>query len=314
MGTKKPDSVAKLVAMIHNSVFESYRWVKIWRSLKIIFNSNMARIGGVILISFLLMGLFAPQIAPHDPEKRVIAEDGSWQTELEPSFEYPFGTTSQGYPLFSQMVFGSRVAFFIGMLTAVLVGGLGTVVGTISGYYGGYTETILMRVVDTAYGLPFLPFAIVLIMLFGRGQINIVAAISLILWRGTARVVRSEVISIKEQPMIDAAIASGARDRRILAYHIFPKILPITLLYSVFAIGWAIMAEAGLAFLGFGDPDSISWGFILNNAHTSNAIHQDMFLWITAPGVFIVLFVLATYFISQGVEEVVNPQLRSGER
>lgn len=188
-------------------------------------------------------------------------------------------------------MYGTRIAFLIGISTAVIVAGVGTLVGIVAGYRGGYVENLFMRVVDTAYGLPFLPFAIVLIMVLGRGNVSVVLAISALLWRDTARVIRSEVVSIKEQPMIDAAIASGASDTRIILYYIFPKVLPITMLYSVFAVGWAIIAEAGLSFIGFGDPESISWGRVLNNAHTSNAIQQELWLWIIAPGAPIILFV-----------------------
>ncbi len=295
-------------------VVDPYRWKKIRNIFAIIFGNNMAKIGGILLLSFVVMALFAPYIAPHDPNERAIAEDGSWQTGLEPSLEYPLGTTADGYPLFSRLVFGTRVAFLIGLLTAVMVAGIGTTVGITAGYYGGRLENLLMRIVDTAYGLPFLPFAIILVMVVGTGPLSIVIAISAILWRGTARVVRSEVLSIKQQPMIDAAVASGASNRRILTYHILPKVLPITMLYSVFAIGWAIMAEAGLSFLGFGDPNLTSWGYILNNAHTQNALQLGYWWWLFAPGIFIILLVLSTYFIAQGIEEVVNPQLRSEER
>lgn len=291
---------------------QRYRIIKIRRGLRIVFSNDMAKIGLVILLVFTFSAVFAPQVAPHDPHERVTAEDGGWEKGLSPSLEHPLGTTGEAYPIFSRLVYGSRVAFLVGLLTAVIVAGIGTVVGITAGYRGGYVEEFLMRVVDTAYGLPFLPFIIVLIMILGRGYTSIVLAISLIMWRGTARVIRSEVVSIKEQPMIDAAIASGASDVRILFYHILPKVLPITMLYSVFAIGWAIIAEAGLSFIGFGAPDLISWGLILNNAHTGSALQEGMWIWIFTPGLCVVLFVLSMYFISQGIEELVNPQLRSG--
>lgn len=308
------ETVRRAAGSIAHRIGDPYLWQKVRNVLATIFGNNMARIGVVLLLGFVLMALFAPFIAPNDPHERILNEDGSWNTGAGPSFETPLGTTADGYPLFTRLVYGSRVALGIGLLTSVMVAGVGTVVGITAGYYGGNIENLFMRVVDTAYGLPFLPFAIVLVMVLGTGPLSVVVAISAILWRGTARVVRSEVISIKEQPMIDAAVASGASDKRILAYHILPKVLPITMLYSVFAIGWAIMAEAGLSFLGFGNPDLVSWGFILNNAHSQSALRLGLWEWLFAPGIFIILLVLATYFIAQGIEEVVNPQLRSAER
>lgn len=284
---------------------------KIRESGKIVIRNDMAKIGIVLITMFVVMAVFAPLIAPHAPQERVILESGDWVKNHPPSLEYPFGTTSQARPVFSQVVWGSRVAFMMGLLTAGIVGGLGSIVGLISGYYGGNVDNILMRIVDVAYGVPFLPFIIVLIMVAGEGSIiNMALAISLILWRNTARIIRSEVVSIKEQPMIDAARASGASDRRIIMSHIFPKVLPITLLYSIFAVGWAIIAEAGLSFIGLGDPGTVSWGKTLNLAHVNQALSQGVWWWFIPPGVAIVLFVMSAYLVAQGIEEVVNPQLR----
>jgi len=280
-------------------------------TIEIILNNRLASIGTAIMLIFLFSAIFAPFIAPHNPSERVINEDGSWNSQASPSVEHPFGTTTDAKPIFSRVVFGTRIAFLVGLVVALLVGVVGTLIGVTAGYYGGNFENILMRFVDVAYGLPFLPFVIALIIVIGQGSIwTIIFALTAISWRSTARVVRSEVVSIKEQPMIDAAIASGATHRRILFYHVTPKILPITLLYMVFAIGWAIIAEAGLSFLGLGDPDLISWGGMLNAAHINNAVQHGMWNWMIPPGLAIVLFVLATYFMAQGLEEVVNPEIR----
>lgn len=288
-----------------------YQSVRVRESAAVVLSNDMAKVGLVIMSVFVLTAIFAPQIAPHDPQERVITEDGSWVKSHPPSLEYPFGTTSTAHPIFSQVVHGTRVAFFMGLLTSAIVGGLGTVVGLVAGFYGGRTENLLMRVVDVAFGVPFLPFVIVLIMVAGGGSIiNMILAISLITWRNTARVIRAEVVSIKEQPMIDAARASGASNRRIVFYHIFPKVLPITLLYSTFAIGWVIIAEAGLSFIGLGDPEVISWGKTLNMAHVNQALSNELWFWFVPPGAAIVLFVMSAYLIAQGIEEVVNPQLR----
>lgn len=283
---------------------------QIKRTLGVVLANDMAKIGAVILLLFVVMAVAAPIIAPNNPTERITDEDG-WVKGGGPSVSTPLGTTDSAYPLFSRLVYGTRIAFLVGLSTAVVVAGVGTLIGIVAGYRGGRVENLFMRAVDVAYGLPFLPFVIVLILVLGRGHLSIVVAISALLWRDTARVIRSEVVSIKEQPMIDAAVASGASDARIVLYHIFPKVLPITMLYSVFAVGWAIIAEAGLSFIGFGDPDAISWGRVLNNAHTANAIQQELWLWIAAPGLLIIGFVLATYFLGQGIEEVVNPKLRS---
>ncbi len=276
-----------------------------------IVNSNrLARIGMVLLAVFLIVGLFAPLLAPHGAYERQIADDGSWDRNAQPSLDNPLGTTASAYDVLSQVILGTRVALIAGILTAFFVGGIGTFAGIVAGYYGGNAGNLIMRLVDLAYGVPFLPFAIVLVIVLGASLWNIIVAISLILWRETARVIRSEVISIRELAVIDAARASGASDARIIVHHIFPKVLPTAVLYSVFAIGWAILAEAGLAFLGFSDHEMISWGAMLQAAYNSQALDQRLWFWIFPPGIAISLLVLSVYLIAQGIEEVVNPQLR----
>jgi len=275
-----------------------------------VFENPLAKIGAVMLAFFLLMALFGPMVAPYDPGAHQTNPDGSWYKNQGPSVEHPLGTNSEGQDLFSRLLYGARIAFIAGVATAFIVGVLGTIAGITAGYYGGNVENFIMRLVDLAYGVPFLPFAIVLIIVLEPSIWNIIIAISALLWRETARVVRSEVITIKDLEMIDAARSAGASDNRILLHHILPKVLPTTVLYSVFAIGWAILTEAGLSFLGLGDPDSISWGRMLQNAYISQALDRELWWWIIPPGLCIAGLVASVYFISQGVEEVVNPKLR----
>lgn len=277
---------------------------------EIIVANDLAKVGLLLLTGFLLIGLFAPWIAPYEPYERQTNDEGNWLRGEEPSLTYPMGTTDNAHDIFSQVVYGTRVALIAGLLTALMVGGLGTFAGIIAGYAGGAVENGIMRTVDLAYGVPFLPFAIVLVIVLGADLMNIILAISLILWRETARVVRSEVITIRELADIEAARASGAGHVRIILYHIFPKVLPTAVLYSVFAIGWAILAEAGLSFLGFSDHELISWGAMLQGAYTGQALEQEMWWWIFPPGICISLLVISVYLISQGIEEVVNPSLR----
>lgn len=275
-----------------------------------VFQNPLAKVGAVILAFFLLMALVGPIVAPYDPGAHQKNADGTWYKNKQPSLDHPLGTNSEGQDLFSRLLYGGRVAFIAGVATALIVGILGTIAGITAGYYGGRVENVIMRLVDLAYGVPFLPFAIVLIIVLEPSIWNIIIAISALLWRETARVVRSEVITIKDLEMIDAARAAGASDNRILMHHILPKVLPTTVLYSVFAIGWAILTEAGLSFLGLGDPNSISWGRMLQNAYISQALDRGLWWWIIPPGLCIAGLVASVYFISQGVEEVVNPKLR----
>lgn len=275
-----------------------------------IFRNDLAKIGGVVLLLFVLMALFGPTVAPYEPTERQFTEDGGWASNEGPSAAHPLGTTDSAHDILSQLLYGARVALFAGFLTAVLVGGVGTFAGILAGYYRGMVESVVMRIVDLAYGVPFLPFAIVLVIVLQPSIVNVVIAISLLLWRETARIVRSEVLTIRELPMIEAAKASGANDTRIILYHVFPKVLPTTVLYSVFAVGWAILTEAGLSFLGLSDPNLVSWGRMLQEAYVSQALQLGAWYWILPPGLCIMLLVLSIYLISQGIEELVNPKLR----
>lgn len=278
-------------------------------SVDIVLRNDLAKLGTALMVVFVLMAVLGPTVAPHDPHERQVNDDG-WIKNAAPSLEYPLGTTDGAYPVFSQLLYGARIALIIGLITALLVGVIGTLAGVVAGYYGGWVESAIMRLVDVAYGVPFLPFIIVLVIVLGTSTWNIIIAITVIAWRETARVIRSEVLTIKERPMIDAARASGASDTRIIASHVLPKVLPTSVLYSVFAIGWAILTEAGLSFLGFGESGVISWGRMLQSAYNSQALLRGQWYWIIPPGLCIMLLVLSMYFVSQGVEEVVNPALR----
>ncbi|MBC7812631.1 MAG: ABC transporter permease [Burkholderiales bacterium] len=270
---------------------------------------RLALAGLVIFIFFLIVAIFAPVIAPYDPQD-VIEEGGIWLSNEKPSFEFLLGTTNIGRDIFSQLVYGSRAALLVGFSAAVAVSIIGTIIGLLSGYYGGWIDTILMRLADVAFGIPFLPFIIVLTAFLDPSLWNIVFAMALLLWRDTSRVIRSQVLIIKEQAFISAARVSGASDMRIIFLYVAPSILPLSFLYGSLAIGWAILTEASVSFLGFGDPDAVSWGFMLQDAFLSQALSRGAYYWFIPPGICIMLTVMAGFFIGRGYEEVLFPRLR----
>jgi peptide/nickel transport system permease protein len=230
----------------------------------------MALAGLIILVFFFVVAIFAPLIAPYGPLE-VIQEDGFWLSDEPPSLEYPLGTTNLGRDIFSQLVYGSRTALLVGFSAAIAVAIIGTIIGLISGYFGGWVDTILMRLADVAFGIPFLPFIIVLAAFLQPSIWNVVLAMAALLWRDTARVVRSQVLVIREQAFVSAAKISGAGHLRVIFMYIAPSILPLSFLYGSLAIGWAILTEASVSFLGFGDPEVVSWGFMLQDAFLSQA-------------------------------------------
>ncbi len=282
-----------------------------WEILK---EDRLVVFGAVTITLFSLIAIFAPFLAPHPPTERMW--DGGmimqWENPLWYGGEggYLLGTTAEGYDIFSQLIFGSRPALIVGLSAAVLCAGIGTIVALVAGYYGGRVDDILMRIVDVAYGLPLLPSVILLVAMLGPSFLNVILAVVLLQWRASARVIRSQVLSIRERPYVQAAKVTGASDWRIISRHIAPNILPLTFLYGAFAIATGILTEAGVSFIGLGDPSQVSWGTMLQTAHTYNAMYHQTWWWFIPPGICIALVVISGFLIGRGYEEVTNPALR----
>ncbi|MDY6819517.1 MAG: ABC transporter permease [Halobacteriales archaeon] len=265
---------------------------------------------------FVLVAVFAPFLAPFSPTERLYQDGGVLISKwMEPAFlggpnEYLMGTTAEGYDIFSQLIYGTRPALIVGFIAAILTVGIGTIIGLMAGYFGGYIDDLLMRLVDFVYGMPLLPTVIVLVAILGPSFTNVIFALVLIQWRTSARVIRSQVLSLRERPFVQAAKVSGASDWRIITRHIAPNVLPLSFLYAAFAIAWAILTEAGVSFLGLGDPSQVSWGVMLQNARTYSAVVEGAWWWFVPPGICISLVVISGFLIGRGYEEIVNPELQ----
>jgi peptide/nickel transport system permease protein len=268
--------------------------------------------GLLILIGFLGLAVVGPGLAPYDPIEIQYLPTGEIARTQPPSGTYWFGTTATGRDVFSQTVTGARVAVLVGFLSAVATVFIGSNVGLLAGYYGGRFDDVLMRIVDITYGVPFLPFAIILVSLLGPSVWNIILVISLLFWRTTARVVRSQVLSLRQRPFVWSARAAGASHLHIIYRHVMPNVLPLILLYAALEVGSSVLTEAGLSFLGFGDPTLPSWGTVLRDAFKGGAI-RSAWWWLVPPGVSISLFVVATYMVGRSLEFIADPRLRRGE-
>ena len=276
----------------------------------VLLHDPYALTGTLIYLMFVLVALLAPLLAPHDPLEILFTTSGGLAGSLPPSVEHPLGTTNLGRDIFSQLIYGTRSALLVGVTAAFFVVAVGTLVGLLAGYFGGWVDTVLMRLTDIAFGIPFLPFVIVLAAFLEPSIWNIVLAMALVLWRDTGRVIRSQVLSVRERSFIEAARVAGSSPLRILFVHVAPNILPLSFLYGSIAVGWAILTEASVSFLGFGDSDTISWGYMLQDAFVSQALSRGAYHWFVPPGLAIVLIVVAGFFISRGYEELLFPRLK----
>lgn len=277
--------------------------------LEMLRRDKFALTGVIIYLVIAIVAVFAPVLAPHDPHA-VMEEDGIWLTNLEPSREFPLGTTNIGRDIFSQLIYGARPALVVGFTAAFFVVFIGTMVGLVAGYFGGWVDSGLMRITDVAFAIPFLPFVIVLVAFLQPSIWNIVLSMAILLWCDTARVIRSQVLTLRQRSYVQAAKVAGAGAWRTMFVYIAPNILSLSLLYGTLAVGWAILTEAAVSFLGLGDPRVISWGFMLQDAYVSQALARGAYYWFVPPGVCIMLTVMAGFFIGRGTEELLFPRLR----
>lgn len=271
----------------------------------------MGILGLIIIGAIVCIALFAPYIAPYywsNPPGTPILLD---QLLQPPSPEHLLGTNHRGEDIFSRIIYGSQISLLIGFAASLVAVFLGTAVGLLSGYYGGILDTILMRITDVFLCLPTLPLMLIFLVLFGQGLQNVIIVIAILGWTGTARMVRSEALSLRERPLTEAAHALGASDGYILIHHILPNTLPLILANMILGVVSAILSEAGIAFLGFVDiHGQPSWGIILHWAWKNAALLANKWWWFIPPGVLIMLTTLGFVFVSHTADKVVNPRLR----
>ncbi len=264
--------------------------------------------GLLIYAVIVVMAVFADWLAPYDPQE-ILRTGRRVARYLPMSSEHWLGTTASGRDVLSQLIFGARSALEVGLTAALAVVVIGTVLGLLSGYLGGWVDRLIGRVTDIVLGLPFLPTMIVLAAFTRAGTRTVIVAVALLLWPNTSRVIRSQVLSLRERAWVEAARMTGCSTGRIIFVHILPQVLPLAGLYGSIAIGWAILAEASASFLGFGDTGSVSWGTMLQDAYASQALGRGAWNWFAPPGVAIVLMVLAGFLLSRGSERLLFPKL-----
>jgi peptide/nickel transport system permease protein len=267
--------------------------------------NTMGIIGLVILIFFALMALIGPYFVTYTS-----AIEGIEKILQPPSVEHWLGTDDLGKDVFAGMVIGSRISLLVGLAATVISMVIGALIGIVSGYYGKTVDTLLMRFTDIFLVIPWLPLMLVMAALLGPSLGNIIFVIGITGWAGTARIIRSQTLSIKERPYVERARAIGSGDLHIMLHHILPNVFPLIFANTILVAAVAILSETTLSFLGMGDPTRLSWGMMLHFAFEMGAVSFGAWWWLIPPGVCVVLVVLGFTFIGYALDEVLNPKLR----
>lgn len=291
------------------------RWARAWRR----FRTNRTALFGLAVIAIMAFAaIFARPIivegvaiqpfslAPHDP-----GASNFQALNQPPSLEHPFGTDWAGKDMFSRVLYGGRFSLTIGVIAVGLAVAVGVPLGAIAGYFGGWIDEIIMRIVDILYAFPFLVLAIALIAVLGQGFWKLIGAVVLVSWIGYARLIRGEILSVKENEYVMAAKALGARDRAIIFRHIVPNAMAPVIVQATLGIGTIVLAAAALGFLGLGlEPGTSEWGSMLSAGR--DTLTQGIW-WVTVfPGLAIFFFVLSINLVGDGIRDALDPQGEEG--
>jgi len=268
--------------------------------------NRQALVGLAVIGFFVLVGLVGPLLIEGDPKAKVgdVFEPPSW--------DHVLGTDGGGADMLKLLVVGTRVSLLVGFAAAAVSAFIGGTVGLMSGFYGGKTDTVLMRITDYFLVIPDIPLMIVVAALFGRSLTNIILIIGIIYWTSTARLVRAQTKSVRERVYVHRARALGAKNSRLILHHVLPQVTPLLIANTVLLIAYSIFAETFITFLGLGDPSVVSWGRLIENAFTDDAILNNAWWAIVPPGLAVTIVVLACTMTGQAMEDSLNPRLRSG--
>ncbi len=264
----------------------------------------LGAVGGLIAILLILIAIFAPLISTHHPELT------NYRTVLaEPSAEMILGGDQLGRDVFSRLVYGARISLIVGILSVVFGVSIGFALGLISAYFGGKTDLAIQRIMDAVMAFPALILALAIMAVLGASLINVVIALSAVFVPGTSRTIRSQALSIKETDYVLAARAVGVGDLRIMVRHMAPNLAATFIVLATISLGWAIVVEASLSFLGVGVPPNVAtWGGMLNGASK----HVETAWWVAVfPGLAITLVVFSWNLLGDALRDVLDPKLRS---
>jgi peptide/nickel transport system permease protein len=277
------------------SEFSRFRRVFLGRGLVIF--------GMIVIVIFVLIAIFAPVIAPYDPFEPDLSAALS-----QPNSQHWLGTDPLGRDTLTRILYGTRTSLFIGLVVVTIACCVGMLLGTIAGYYGGWTHTIIMRVIDALMSFPMILLALVIAALLGSGVKNVIIALSIAMMPGYARVMCGQVLSIKENDYVLAGHSVGAGNARIMLLHVVPNCLSPLIVMITMMLGGVVLAEAGLSFLGIGiTPPTAAWGSMVNDGRQYLLTLPILSF---APGVALMLVVFAFNMVGDGLRDALDPRLR----
>ncbi|WP_061299462.1 ABC transporter permease [Herbidospora cretacea] len=274
------------------------------------FRSHRSALVGLgILLFFGLVAVFASVLA--DPAGLDVTK-ATAPAHAAPSGDHWLGTDQNGRSVLTLLIHGTRVSLIVGLAATAIAIVIGTVIGIMAGFYGGWARSTLMGLTDWFLVIPFLPLAIVMATVLGASLLNIIIVIGVTSWPGTARLVCAQTLSVRERPYMERARALGGGDWHQMTRHILPNVMPLVLAHVVLTVSVAILSETTLSFLGLGDPTRPSWGYILDNAYGTGAMSNGEWWFVLPPGLCVVAVVLAFTLVGRALEAVLNPRLREG--
>jgi peptide/nickel transport system permease protein len=293
-----------------------------------ILRDRLALIGGIVVFVMLLSAIFSRPltlfgvtvqpfgITPHDPAATLVGDIHQSPTILPPdvSFEHPMGTDRLGRDLFSRVMLGARFSVTIGLIVTAISATFGVIYGGISGYFGGKVDALLMRLVDLVFAFPALVLTVVIVVMLGQGYWQLVAAFAVVGWAGYARLIRGEILKVKQNEYVLAAKALGGKDRRVLFRHVIPNSIAPVIVQATLSIGTVVIGVAALGFLGIGfTGETAEWGTMIDAERSTVVSGGDAGTWDTwwvtvFPGIMVFIFVMAMNMIGDAINDALDAQ------
>ena len=263
-------------------------------------------VGLAVLTVFVLIAFFGDWLAPYS----VRVQTG--EVYEPPSAEHWLGTDDGGIDMLSLLLAGTKVSMFVAFAATAVSMLIGGVIGIVSGFVGGWLDNVLMRITDVVIVIPSIPLMFVMAAMFGSSLFNVIIIIGITSWAYTARVIRAQVVSLRERTYVKRARSIGARDGRLILHHVLPHVAPLLIANTVLSVSYSIFAETFITFLGLGSPNAISWGRLIQNSFQGNAVLSDAWWAILPPGLAVAVVVLACTLVGQAIEDLLNPRLKVG--